>query len=370
MSTSNTSTAANGNSTSSQTAKTSFDVVNKTGELALKNDGKFSRNEKNLLNTVNNLASSNVSEREADDLARRIVDAFGDDDITDDELDHISMLVSHANSSVESGSAGVKSVASDSSWTFVNNGDGTGTIDLGNYTVSLNESNHEWTVTDKATGQQTRVWGDPHVDFQNDGDTDLDFKANLSLMLEDGTKITCETLPFGNGQTVSTKLVISNKDQAIEVTGLAAGMDADLNIKKIDDAAAAWDTSWGKTVVYQGNDGSWYAASGLLQQGSILDDGSLNLDKVDSSKRLEFDTATLFNGYYVEPSSSSVAKSSIMPVFTTTPVTESEEEEDEEDEQYHPSSLVGGFNDNYAKLYGNDTARATAVRDLLIKMGG
>jgi hypothetical protein len=368
MSTSNTSTAVGQNSTSSQIAKTSFDVVNKTGELALKNDAKFSRNEKHLLNTVNNLASSNVSEREADALARQIVDAFGDGDITDDELDNISMLVSHANSSVESGSAGVKSAASDSSWTFVNNGDGTGTIDLGNYTVSLKESNYEWTVTDKTTGQQTRVWGDPHVDFQNDGDTDLDFKANLSLMLEDGTKITCETLPFGNGQTVSTKLVITNKDQAIEVTGLAAGMDADLNIKKIDDAAAAWDTSWGKTVVYQGNDGSWYGASGLLQQGSILDDGSLNLDKVDKSKRLEFDTATLFNGYYVEPSSSSAAKSFIMPVLTTTPIVESEEEVEEE--QYHPSSLVGGFNDNYAKLYGNDTARATAVRDLLIKMGG
>ncbi|MFN8994030.1 MAG: DUF1521 domain-containing protein, partial [Pseudomonadota bacterium] len=183
-------------------------------------------------------------------------------------------------------------------WGAFYNSDGTGSIDIGTHTIRLNEKSSEWVVTDKQTGKQTRIWGDPHVDYNNDGKTDLDFKGNLNLMLGN-TRIHIETVPFGkNGQTLSSRLTISDGRQALVVDGLSQkntqGVDQDgkMRITRLDrDAAArAYDSNWGDQVVHQGQDGAWYVASGQLKQGALKlgADGKERVDfsKVDGSKRL------------------------------------------------------------------------------------
>lgn len=182
-------------------------------------------------------------------------------------------------------------------WSAVDNGNGTGVIDIGTHKIELNEANSQWVVTDKATGKQTRIWGDPHVDYNNDGTTDLDFKGNLNLMLGN-TRVHIATVPFGNtGETLSSRLTISDGNQTLVVNGLAqhvGGVDTDgkMSITRVqgEAAAKAFDGTWGHQVVYQGGDGAWHVAAGKLLQGSLKlgADGKerVEFSKVDQTKRL------------------------------------------------------------------------------------
>ena len=182
-------------------------------------------------------------------------------------------------------------------WGAIDHRDGTGSIDIGTHTIRLNEKSSEWVVTDKQTGKQTRIYGDPHVDYNNDGKTDLDFKGNLNLMLGN-TRIHIQTVPAGNGQTFSSRLTISDGQQALVVNGLSQkntnGVDQDGKMRIIrldrDAAARAYDSNWGDQVVHQGQDGAWYVAAGQLKQGALKlgADGKERVDfsKVDGSKRL------------------------------------------------------------------------------------
>jgi hypothetical protein len=116
-------------------------------------------------------------------------------------------------------------------WTVQQNG-GQAHIDLGNYTLDLDEGNSEFLLTNKATGETTRVWGDPHVEV--DGQHVGDFKGRMTLNLDDGTKISINTTPYaaGNGMTLSSGLTITKGDQAIVVGGLDQNTLGDLQINQ------------------------------------------------------------------------------------------------------------------------------------------
>ncbi len=108
-------------------------------------------------------------------------------------------------------------------WTVTTNQAGNQVINLDNgYSIEIAGKNEQWTLRD-ANGNQLRVWGDPHVDQNNDGTTDWDFKANSTFVLDDGTKITVGTTPWkGNANyTVTDTLTITRGNQAIQVTGIA-----------------------------------------------------------------------------------------------------------------------------------------------------
>jgi hypothetical protein len=108
-------------------------------------------------------------------------------------------------------------------WTVTNTGNGQDHIDLGNYTLDLNKANMQWTLTNKQTGDTTNISGDPHV---SENGNKWDFKNNLSFQLDDGTKITVHTIPYGNGQNVSSELDITNGSHGMKVTGLGGNLDA------------------------------------------------------------------------------------------------------------------------------------------------
>lgn len=129
---------------------------------------------------------------------------------------------------------GLPSVPGQSSWSVDRQDGGRAVIDLGRYTLHLNENNSEMVLENKATGERTRIWGDPH--FEVDGQRVGDFYDTLTLSLEDGTKITIDTVPWaqGNdGQTLSSRLTITRGDDAIVVEGLDQNTHGDLKITEM-----------------------------------------------------------------------------------------------------------------------------------------
>jgi hypothetical protein len=75
-------------------------------------------------------------------------------------------------------------------------------------------------LTNKATGQQTRIWGDPH--FEINGQQIGTFKGPMTLNLDDGTKITIypQASANGNGTSYTNQLVITRGNRAMDITGL------------------------------------------------------------------------------------------------------------------------------------------------------
>lgn len=89
------------------------------------------------------------------------------------------------------------------------------------YTLEVPKPNTDmsWTLTDKE-GNKVKIWGDPHVDENADGTTDWDFKQNATFVLADGTKISVGTVPYGNGQNVTSSLTITRGDEVVTVNGI------------------------------------------------------------------------------------------------------------------------------------------------------
>ena len=127
-------------------------------------------------------------------------------------------------------------VVAEGEWRVDQSSDSRATIDLGRYTLDLNDGNSEMILTNKETGEQTRIWGDPHFDYN--GQRVGDFYNTLTLSLEDGTKITIDTVPWeagGNGTTLSSRLTITQGDRAIVVEGLDQNKVGDLSITEYPD---------------------------------------------------------------------------------------------------------------------------------------
>lgn len=116
-------------------------------------------------------------------------------------------------------------------WTATTGQNGRASIDLGDgYSLQLNENNSEITVKNAATGETTRIWGDPHVEV--DGKHAFDFWGTTTFTLDNGTKITINTEQFGGNpnEYVASQLVITKGDQAITVDGISQNKLGDLSV--------------------------------------------------------------------------------------------------------------------------------------------
>lgn len=161
-------------------------------------------------------------------------------------------------------------------WTHEQGDDGTAKIRLGDkYTIDLKEGDQSFTIRNNETGETTRIWGDPHVDSDGDGKTDFDFKKDMTFVLEDGTKITVNTVPADNGTTYSSALTITNGDNAIQVTGLAGKHDGANNLKVVQSNAGrmldALTDDGAQSVYRRGDD--WVDAQGRSVTQSIINAG-------------------------------------------------------------------------------------------------
>ena len=84
------------------------------------------------------------------------------------------------------------------------------------YTLRFEGKEQAWNIV-TPDGKVNRIWGDPHM-VESDGDT-WDFKER-STFIFGNNKATIETVPYGNSQTLSSKVTIYNGDSRISVSGI------------------------------------------------------------------------------------------------------------------------------------------------------
>ncbi|MCG7983735.1 MAG: DUF1521 domain-containing protein [Candidatus Thiodiazotropha lotti] len=122
-------------------------------------------------------------------------------------------------------------------WTVCQQENGRATIDLGDkYELELNENKSQMIIRNKANGEETNIWGDPHVDWNGDRKTDVDFWGKTTFQLEDGTKITIDTEKWKGNENmyVANELTITKGDKVIQVTGLSQNEIGDMQINQSD----------------------------------------------------------------------------------------------------------------------------------------
>ena len=140
-----------------------------------------------------------------------------------------------------------------------------------NYRITAGDNNTV-NIYNKKTGENYNIWGDPHVNI--DGQHAFDFWGTTTFALEDGTKVTIETTPAGNGMTLASKVAITNGDYGVQISGVDTNTVGDL---KIDEAAG-----WGSTLDWVHNDGN------VLQEnpagkGFLAVDANGTIQKVDQN---------------------------------------------------------------------------------------
>ena len=93
------------------------------------------------------------------------------------------------------------------------------------YKISFEGKQMDWTIT-HPDGQTTYIWGDPHVN-ESDG-TKWNFKERSTFVFGNN-KITVQTTPWTNGETLTKSVTIYNGDSRFSIT------DLDKNAPRITD---------------------------------------------------------------------------------------------------------------------------------------
>lgn len=164
-------------------------------------------------------------------------------------------------------------------WQIFNKGDGTATIKLdGPYELRLNEKSSEIKIINTKTHEETRIWGDPHVDYNKDGKTDFDFWGTTTFKLGDGTKITVNTEPWKGNKNmyVANNIVVTKGNQSLVIDGLSQNKHGDLKIHqglnghKLDKL-----TPDGKLVLYENPKGVGWLTGGFNGKMVTRADGEL-----------------------------------------------------------------------------------------------
>lgn len=92
------------------------------------------------------------------------------------------------------------------------------TVETQRYKILLtnNKDDHAVTIIDKLTGKKAYVGGDPHVST-GDGDWTSFQNGNLTINLDDGTKLTFDPTNNPGGPTYLDRLTVTNGDDAAVV---------------------------------------------------------------------------------------------------------------------------------------------------------
>jgi hypothetical protein len=172
----------------------------------------------------------------------------------------------------------------DKLWQIFNKGDGTATIKLdGPYELRLNEKNSEIKIVNTKTHEETKIHGDPHVDYNKDGKTDFDFWGTTTFKLEDGTKITINTEPWkGNANMfVANNIVVTKGEQSLVIDGLSQNKFGDLKIHQgLNGRQLDRMTPDGKLTLRENPNGVGW----LNEKGQMVSQDDGNRTKIDPHK--------------------------------------------------------------------------------------
>ena len=146
------------------------------------------------------------------------------------------------------------------------NTNGSDTIDTGRYLISAKEG--ELKIYDKETNTWVKCHGDPHLET-SDGDHGQ-FTKNLTMDLEDGTKVTIQPTAVQNGVAWIDKVAVTKGTEAVVMSGFHDGA-AGVQMGNILNNADAVDRQFADgTVLRAGRqvDDLTYAADGKEIVGS------------------------------------------------------------------------------------------------------
>jgi len=173
--------------------------------------GSVHGNANNLTNAYSKLKMDNVTGDELKNIARELATIHEDGVITDDEVTEMEAMVSDANAV----------------WTFQNNNN----------------------------------------DGDADSNVDFDFWQDMSINLPGGIRILADTRDSTNSDSITgseaswtSRLIVSNGDETIEVTGLAGGIDGanNLDIRRVSDGSLGYLSTRAPTELWLSNDGTFY----------------------------------------------------------------------------------------------------------------
>lgn len=100
----------------------------------------------------------------------------------------------------------------------------------GGYTIEATGKRNEWTITSPDGKNETKIWGDPHVDVN--GKRAFDFKKPSSFVLPDGTKISVDvTPPRKNGYTVTKNIHIQSGSQRASINDIDQNKPTSTGVK-------------------------------------------------------------------------------------------------------------------------------------------
>ena len=148
----------------------------------------------------------------------------------------------------------------------------------GGYKV-INDGGYQWRIQ-SPDGKEHRIWGDPHVDENNDGTNDWHFNADASFILPDGTKIFCDTDKVseygGEDVTLSVELNVQYQSSLATMDVRNGGET------KLTQGGAAYDATHGDGEVFVlGNDNTFIDGATM---GDLYDAGGDFKADVDTSK--------------------------------------------------------------------------------------
>ncbi|HEY3596813.1 MAG TPA: DUF1521 domain-containing protein [Paraburkholderia sp.] len=115
------------------------------------------------------------------------------------------------------------------------------TVDLGQYQLDFDKKDSSINMRDKATGDTTKIWGDPHIDMHN-GTADKKsgmFNGPLTFNLPDNTKVTVGTKSSGNAAvSYADQVTITRGKDAYQVNGLSEKNSSGLTVDRSRDGRA------------------------------------------------------------------------------------------------------------------------------------
>jgi hypothetical protein len=136
-------------------------------------------------------------------------------------------------------------------------------VNTGMYTIagSTNDDG-SLTITNNQTGQQTEVWGDPHVKV-NGQDTAEFQKGPLNIQLQDGTTVHIDPTQLKNGVAHIGQVSITNGNQTVTMGGQGQnGFEGGVNTSQVMNGVSNYSSglynSPNATDITLGADGNLY----------------------------------------------------------------------------------------------------------------
>uniref|UniRef100_UPI002ABDD7B6 DUF1521 domain-containing protein n=1 Tax=Paraburkholderia sp. J63 TaxID=2805434 RepID=UPI002ABDD7B6 len=135
----------------------------------------------------------------------------------------------------DQGSSGGSSSSAEqrNAWSDTGVNDNKSSINLGDYTMDLNKSDSSLTLTDPTTGNQTKVWGDPHIDFDANTSDPASTMVDgpLHFTLPGNKQVFVNTQPSDTpGASYASDVYVVQGNRAYEVHGLSEKDNTPLSV--------------------------------------------------------------------------------------------------------------------------------------------